>query len=537
MAAPYNHSWITRRLANRFPLWSDGRLKKYSWLQQFLNPMGLALENIYKQLAIGAKNYYAATSNLDEIDVVYKINLPRNFNFSINDRDLANPIHIPPIVKGIIGTTEISIENAANNDVESFWYDAYPTRTQLEGDTTSIATDILPATQLKDLASATINTLPLEGRVSITMTGATEFINLRRALQRGFVKIAGTTRKGIEETEIIYFITNTTLSSLKEWRRIDSVTVHGIFPLTATINITMFAFDVPEVIDPLNLFVDEVNEKVLFPGVECQDYSGSVLYHKVLAANNLGLIQQGFTEFDIRERAELLDMNDQAIVCNDFAVQPFQDKVFVLADDKLYIFDNKMPYPSLKNLIGKTEDALMLVETERDNYIRDQIVKINTYRRFPVKRVLKNRWALIKPDGTKVRLGLDGTEWPLAQRGWILNSHSHTFNFIRQRIQYIATEIGTYTVELEVAYHDGTTEIDRTVFNVNALNARAALDLPTQVQNADGIAFDSDQNLWISKGDTAYKMQLLTDNMLVDFEKRIIYLHENYDKVIVETGG
>jgi hypothetical protein len=178
----------------------------------------------------------------------------------------------------------------------------------------------------------------------------------------------------------------------------------------------------------------------------------------------------------------------------------------------------------------------MVIESNARDYVRGETVKIRTDRRYPIKRILKNRWTLKKPDGTKVRLGLDATEWPLTQQGWILNSHHQTYNFIRQKIDYIVTQSGTYTFELETFYHDGTSEIDKHVISVNAINAQVALDLPSDVLNADGIAFDSDQNLWIKKGNTAYQMKLFTDNMIVDFDKKIIYFHEHYDKVTIETG-
>lgn len=543
MTFPTHRSWVTQRMANRLPLWADARLDKYSFFQQYMNPYGSALENVYKQLTIGSKNQYAATSNLDEIDVVYKVHLPRNFNFSVDDRDPANPITNPPIVTAKLGINTISIPIAPNNDVETFWYDAFPTRTAREGTSVEVDTSILAPTAFKDLASATFNTFSIQGRICVTLAGATEFINLKRQLQRGFVKIEGVTRKGQQESERINFITNTTILSTKEWRRLTKVSVHGIFPLTATIKIEILPFNISEEIDPFNLYIDEVNESVLFTEVDCQDYIGTFLKHKIFAATNLALLQQGFTGFDSREEAELLNTVGQPIVCSDFALQPFQDKVFVLTNDKIYIYYNFIPYPDMKNLRGQTEDNLMVAETNKRGYLRGQMVKINTDRRFPVKRVLRNRWTLTKPSGSKVRLGLDGSEWPLGSSGWILNPFSDTFNFKKQKINYTPTEIGTYVLELETRYHDGRCDIDKHIFNVNAINASAAIVLPTEMKGADGIAFDSDQNLWLKKINpstgiaTAYKMNLFTDNMLVDFQRKIVYFHEIYDKVIIKTGS
>jgi len=536
MTRPYHASWLTQRMANRLPLWADARLLKSSWLQQYLNSIGIVYEDLYKGLAVESQNNYVSTANLDEIDVVYKVNLPRNFNFSVNDHDPANPIHIAPIVTAVIDDVVTSIPAAEDNDINSFWYDTFPNRVKIEGDTTDVSTPIMAPTAIGDLASATINTFPLEGRVSITISDASDFINLKRVVQRGFVKITGTTRKGQEDTEILHFITNTTTLSVKEWRRIDTVAVHGIFPLTATVSIHLFDFNVDETIDALNLYVDEVRESVMFTGVVPQGSTGSTVQHKIFAATNLGLLQQGFTSFDVREQAELLDSNGDPVLSRDFATQPFQDKLFVLGDDKLYIYYNQMPYPNYKDLGGETPDALMVANTERISYIRNQTVKIYSDRQFPTKRVLKNRWTITKPDGVRKRLGVDATEWALTYSGWILNGLSDTIHFKKQIIDFVPDQVGTYTIQLDVLYHDGETQTDKHAFNVNAIMPGQVLDLPAIVQDSEGIAFDSDQNLWIKQGNTAYKMKMFTDNMIVDFERKILYFHEEYDKVTIQTG-
>jgi hypothetical protein len=66
--------------------------------------------------------------------------------------------------------------------------------------------------------------------------------------------------------------------------------------------------------------------------------------------------------------------------------------------------------------------------------------------------------------------------------------------------------------------------------------AETRLSLPVTVTPAEGIAFDADQYMWILKSGSAYKVNLHTDNMLVDFDNKIIYLHESYDSVEVSPS-
>jgi hypothetical protein len=62
MSLPIRHSWITQRIANRLPLWADARLDKYSFFQQYINPFGSALEDLYKQLSLTFQDFKKASS-------------------------------------------------------------------------------------------------------------------------------------------------------------------------------------------------------------------------------------------------------------------------------------------------------------------------------------------------------------------------------------------------------------------------------------------------------------------------------------------
>jgi hypothetical protein len=124
----------------------------------------------------------------------------------------------------------------------------------------------------------------------------------------------------------------------------------------------------------------------------------------------------------------------------------------------------------------------------------------------------------------------------------------------KQGFEYVLSQRGTYLFILETIFANNVIEKDIVPLHVHYKEAARKLRLPQQLRGGDGIAFDADQKLWILRnvGDgapyydlpynfgqqyniigCAYEVRLATDNMMVDFENKIIYLHENYNSVTV----
>jgi len=125
MLEPYQtkRSWVTQRLANRFPPWA--RLRKYaqSYGQQMLEPFGRELENAFWWETYNLNNQILNMADLSQISEVRRLSLPSNYSFRTR-HDSDSTVFLPlTAATGVLsdGTT-VSLTHAYNNSLESFWY-------------------------------------------------------------------------------------------------------------------------------------------------------------------------------------------------------------------------------------------------------------------------------------------------------------------------------------------------------------------------------------------------------------------------------
>jgi hypothetical protein len=126
----------TLELVNTFPGWSRVRWDEQSTGFQFLNPIGVRMEEVDKFIEKHRRNNFLTTANLDEIDQIYTASLPKTFSFTVDTSDPTNPVSVAPTVYGTIDTDiftgEVVVELADKNDLETFWYTSVPDRITLE---------------------------------------------------------------------------------------------------------------------------------------------------------------------------------------------------------------------------------------------------------------------------------------------------------------------------------------------------------------------------------------------------------------------
>ncbi len=552
--ADQHKSWVTQRMVNRLPPWSDARRKGYSNLQQFLNPAGAAIENLYKYIADESNNHFLPTANLDQLDISYTVELPFNFTFG---RDINNPLQelfIPPRVTTVIDGIETDIQIAEGNTVEGFSYTALPTRVVNQNTYATVAS-VLDETELIDLDTASISSLPedqegntISNRLVVTINGCMEFVNINRRTASSFVVIEGITSRGLEETEYIYINYNGVFLTRKIWKKITKVQYYGLTPDTGTIRIDPFYFNKDREVDRYALEVTDATEKLLYHKLSSKSY-GSTHQHLTVTANTLAALYRGEDMLEVVREMELgYDANGTFtnITLNDIAIQPFTNRFFGIDDTHLYVFDATSDRINCQGLRPRTAGALMTISTDFTDYVRGDTVSFEPQWRRPIKRIYKNRWTIEKPDGEKKYLDIDGAELEVGseQVGWIYNK-TYTemvfgpFDYIqgeinRQRFTYMLTQRGVYKIYLEVDYIDGTRETDIMPIQVHYKEALARITLPSALQNSTGLAFDADQKLWLLKNGSsniAYLVHLAVDNMLIDFKKKTIYFREDYPSV------
>jgi hypothetical protein len=530
------------------PAWSDAREFSYSVLQQFLNPIGTEIERLYKHAADGNANHSLSVANLDLLDVVYTVQLPASYEFGTDITNPGSPMYVAPRVEAVAtDSSNVTVALATDNSLQAWHYASLPTRVE-DAQESSNVTSVLDETTLANLSSATINAVEHPNRLTVTVSDCTSFIDITRRSPNAFIRITGTTDRDLEETEIFLVPYNGIFQTHKIWKEVDEVDYFGLEPSTGKIQIDNFAFNISREPDKNNLSVDSTAEKILYHRLASKSY-GTTHEHASVTANTLLDLYGGWSSLATTKEIELGYDNSGTftnVTLDDMAIQPFTGRIFAIDSSYLYIFDSFDSLADCRGMALRTPGAAMIIDTDSVDHVRDDAITFRPRWRRPTERVYRNRWTIEKPDGTKVRLYIDGSEVALTNAAWIYNKIYTELQFgpfdrggsevSKQEFTYTLTQRGTYKITLEVEYTNGTTEIDVLPVQVHYKEALARLALPYALTGPSGIAFDADQNLWLlyeASGNTAKKVHLAKDNMIIDFKNKILYLHENYSRVTV----
>ena len=539
-----HNSWVTQRCANKLPPWSDARKLPHSTVQQILNPIGVELEELYKYSINKTSSFYLTTADLDELDVVYTLCLPPEMNLGIDVNNLANPMYITPRCKVTTDTQTIWLTIAKDNNIQSFWYDALPDRIESTSTTCTVAS-VLSETSFENLHSASFSDVCHSTRLAVIIASCTNFVDPSKSQPYSFIVLHGTTERDVEETELMVIPYNGTFLTKKIWKDITDVEYYGLEPETGTVQIDCFTFNSERQVDKYQLYVDTSIEKLLYHKLGTKTSSGgdwSVHQHLTVSADTLGELYSGNDALQVVKEIELL-YESATLNLNDIAVQPFTGRIFAIDNDYLYIFSPHDSLATKRGLKDRDPGAKMSIEVDEGfHYVRGDTISFKPIWRMPTERVYCNRWSIKKPDGSVVYLDILG-EVVNASDAWIFNKTSSELIFgpfkspygdrARQDFSYTLTNRGTYQIILETKYADDTTEKDIVTVQAHYKEADVRISLPTALKNSTGVAFDADQKLWFLKSTTATMSHLIYDIYMIDFERKMIFLREDYGTVTV----
>ena len=535
-------SRITQRMANEFPEWSRVRTDEQSLGYQLLNIFGNRIEDTDRQLVNIGKNHYISTVNLDEIDSIFQYQLPGNFEFTLDETDTSNIIQITPFVggeisgdwydtDGLVGPT-IILNIATDNDIETFWYNSIPSRLAIDETVTSTH-EVLATAQLAGTPLTEFNLPHTPGILYITIDGGDTFLaTVRNQLARGLVVIAGLSRKGTEDEETLVFLANETKPTTKEWQEVTSVKVYGIDPNTATISISSANFNNGPYLDFYNLDHGVSGNKVdTFWDIGETENGTHTLDMVRFNTEDPRTLLLGFTAKQTVRQTELLNEEGEVIVPLDTAIQPFSNRFWACSATQLYLFDMDLTRPNMKLMKKKEYDSFSIMEFDSYYKVLNDEVDISYRLIRPIKEISRHKVNVKKPDGVSVGI-LEGVEVLITSDYWVEGAVS--VRELRPSHTLTLNQRGTYLFTMEVEYLDGTTNIDQRVVLVDSKEALASFSLTGLGANAAGLYFDSDQKLQIlDSNGNKHKLTFATDVMLIDYEQKIIFFHEEYDNVSV----
>lgn len=522
----------TQFMANFYPEWASTRLDEQSIGSHVLNVIGNQVDDLEKQVQTLGKNYFLPTANQDEIDLVYRFDLATTFDFVADETDPANTIFTDPTISGLLAGVWHSVATAPDNDIETFWYTSIPDRFDSTV-TNSGSHVVLSGVAISGSPIESFDSDPhLQGYLYITISGGTQYINTdNNTINRGLVILEGKTRKGVDDTETMVFLFDSTQRTLKEWESLTAVKVYCITPDTATIRITSAEYNQGAYLDKYNLDHALGGAKVDTSWDLGTTVSGETTLDMVRFATEdfSNIVFAQLTAEDVLRQTELLDTSGINITGIDIVLQPFSDRAWVVTESGLYLYNTDRHLPSLTLMAKKDYDATIRIEVDQYHHAQYDEIDLEYLHVRPIKDIASTQVSIEKPDGTKVGL-LNGTEVSITSDFTQFGTEG-IGRSVRETDTITLDQQGDYIVTLEVQFTDLSIEIDQRIVSTHTKNALAEFVLSF---TAAGVSFDSDQRLWIID-DTGlhHRIDLRKDIVLVDFEQKILFLHENYDEVIV----
>jgi len=529
---------VTKELANIFPSWSKTRTDEQSAGFRLLNTMGLPMERMEKALARGKFNQYLTTANLDEIDVLYRIDLPVDFEFDYDDTDPSLPVPVTPTVSGLIDSDIYNVEVTVDNDIDSFWYKSVPTRIAL-GDGVSSGNH--------ELLSSPASGLPIEqnlehhihggGSIWVETVSGFNYLEFNKGtLHRARLTLHGVTRKGTHEYESFTFPWDMRQRSKKEWKLITKVEAVN-FEDDVQINIWSANYNADDYADQWNLHYSENRNKIdKFWGLG--EISGFVTLDFVeYITDEWQQLVIGLVDKQTTESWELLDDSMYNVDAVDMALQPFTDRAWmVTADRMLYCYDLEQNMVSGVDLLNEgTAGAQIQIDMEFRHVVLGEYIEFIPWHARPLKEIKKYRLWYQTPSGTKYGL-LNGSPVAYTSDFWVVGDETIS-RTVENLIRVQATERGEYMFVVEALYIDDETENARAICTVNYKQPLASFDLSTLIsEEITGVDFDADQKLWVHTVSGYYEVDFQKDVMLIDYENKVIYFKEKYDSVEVITS-
>jgi hypothetical protein len=507
-------------------------------MQQVINPIAIDMERVNQQLVEERDNIYMSAANIDLMSQLYRIELGTGMEFTNTEQQDGIPVYTPPTVYGTISEVEYEITMAPHNSLEFLWYQAVPSRIE-DGETSYQYQEVIPRTAAADISSATPEDMVIEGHLYVTVRGNTTWE--QRARNRIYytkVFINGITRKGTLVREAVPIRYNGTFRTVNQWKSVESVYI-SYMDDDAEITLEVLPFDRDDMLDTRNLVVPPSGtEAWRFVTLGTQTW-GSSMVSKSFTVSEIGVVQLGFDTKDIEHEVELLDTSGNNVDLRAAVLKPHTDYMFAVDADTFYVYNTRLPYPDLTTLQAESPDTKMDIYSDRWVYPRDATATVKTDILDISVTPWKVRWTLLEPDGQEYYLGLDGSKWPTTTDAWIENDLWEGNSWREQRIDILLDKVGVYILTLECLYTDpeksseSFTLTTRYVLYVPAIQAETAISLPAALQNADGMMMDSDGQLWLLVNDDLILANIYYDYFIADYERKAVWLRENYSSVRV----
>jgi len=536
----------TQRLVNFYPDWSDAQSDEQSNAFQFYNAIGVMFDDIFKEVETALAGLHLATTPINRIDGIQKVVLPRTFSFQRKTEDDTENDYYPPVVSGEVGNGSFyEVSLVEDNELSSF-IASIPDRITLLESVPNYPYLIFSGRWSESplLPLVVSGELSIPSRLYIDVSSGENFLRLDASnkLHKGLVQLKGTCRYGYEATDEIVFLYNEKLPSLHEWDTASGLYLYGVSnPSEAFVRAQTMDFRLPPYKSAYYLDYSKTDEDIpsfwaIGSGMTGQSTLDFTLYQQ----SEVDVRIAGFEDTYVAHSQELKDASDNSIDLVDIVVQPHSDFIWGVSHTKLYCFSSELPYMNLRNLSDRSEERASRIETDFDWVIEGETITLEFIWRNPTQGIIAHRVWAVHEDGTKYTLeGSSLIAYSDADEYWIKGEP--ITRHLRQAVELTLAKSGIYIFVLDVKYTDEVVETDkRAIVSSPRQTALTEFDLTTLgiTDPVIGIHIDDDDYIWILTNEgTVHKIARHHDKMLIDYDKKVIYLKTDYTSVTVDPDN
>jgi hypothetical protein len=537
----YYYSEATQGISNYMPEWSKARSDKFSNAQQMLNPLGDKLEKMQKFVVKQKLNSFIQTTELNQLSRMFRVELDKDMEIKSSLNEDGSLFYVQPEISAIQNITRFDLFTSENNNLEGSYYNTLPTRigTEKSRIEESVIAGPIEATQIKEVLDAE---LEREGSVCLRVQGLSSSIYKTERGTIVFLKcrIKGESLFGREQQEDIPLFDGRPVFSRNLYRKIDSIQFFNLYSEKITYTLSLFREPLSLIQDSFNYTTTEDDSERIFWEAEKRN-NKTILKKKITLGDTAGrLLRNAGRTVEVQE-TELLDIdNESSLDLIDVAPDLFEDRLYAVDSEYLYVYDKREEYPTvLKQISGDNGLADFVIDLDSDELGLDENgekeIAVKCIHRKPGKVIVRYRLSMKKPDGTCIFAIKDGA---------FTSSQSEATIFTKQPdvtladagYTFILDQVGDYILELETMYRGGESSKDSKLVRILKSSALVKYKLD-RILNEDvpfSLFFDSDHRLKIlTTAGALHSLALRRDGVLVDYENKILYFSEDYSSVDV----
>jgi len=529
----------TQEVANYLPEWSRARYDKFSNFQQIVNGFGKYLHKLEKTIDLQTSNYFVQTSNMNELANVYKVQLDGSFEFKSNVKGDGEEYIVPPEVIARDNITIFSPEPSSSNSIDDFYYDTLPTR--VESSKIKLDSLTLLDNTLIHKTRRVVNVFtPYDSYIWFNFYNGSQFSTYLDGRLRSIVcRVNGITTKRRVETEDIYLLENSSYRTKLKYKKINYIEfINHDLDSNLDYSVTLHQEDSSALLDNYLSYIDIEDQKKNTYWSIAENSTGSVLQKKTLIGNSIEEVLSSRGAKEPRQEYQLYDTDEETpVILKSIVPDLFEDYVYGVDSSNLYIYDKREEYPKvIKELQkdgGSADMVLDINYTEAGLSTDDNIVSLQGVQKIVGRQITRYLIGVKKPDGVVEYIKENGDIVSTNTDAAVYPSLA-TDQVKSRSIEYELVLPGDYVFYLMAIYSSGERSVDTKI--VRSLKkvalAKYKLNRILLDNEVENMFIGNDQQLKIHSSDGyLHTLELVRDNVLIDFSNKTFYFNYKYGSV------